>query len=47
MIPRTSIFDVVAMYYLPDDPLTELSRLIGWPIPIETDSVEIQDGGGA
>ncbi|MBR1603605.1 MAG: hypothetical protein IJ667_09210 [Synergistaceae bacterium] len=30
-----------------DDPLGQLPRLIGWPVPIETDNVEVWNGGGA
>lgn len=32
---------------LEDDQNGWLARILGWPCPVETDNVEIWDGGGA
>ena len=47
MTPQRSIFERVHVWYHPEDPIVELAKLVGWPVPIETDSTEIWDGGGA
>lgn len=31
----------------PADPMAEIAKLFAWPVPLETDNVEIWDGGGA
>lgn len=30
-----------------EDWMQQLACLLGWPVPIETDNIEILDGGGA
>ena len=30
-----------------EDPMNYIQRLFQWPVPIETDNVEVWNGGGA
>lgn len=49
MIQR-DIFERFLIYWWTDegeDWVQQLAMLTGWPVPIETDNVEIWNGGGA
>lgn len=47
MIPQRNIFERIHVWYHPEDVLAYVAMTTGWPVPIETDSTEIWDGGGA
>ena len=49
MIQR-SIFDRIQVWWWDndrDDWSGYSARYLGWPVPVETDNVEVWDGGGA
>lgn len=46
MIQR-GLLERFCVWWWEDDPIAEIAKLFAWPVPLETDNVEIWDGGGA